>query len=99
MRKILTLTIISLIIFACSKKSAAVKTITEKTESTTVTNEQYLIGKSVYVSKCGKCHQLKDPGRGNMNQWDKWLNKMAPKAKLTDEQKTQIRDYISVNAK
>ena len=34
-----------------------------------------------------------------MAQWDKWLDKMAPKAKISDEQKMKIRDYISVNAK
>lgn len=101
MKKLITIVIISLVVFACSHKTTSTTTKTAtamKTESATVTNAQYLEGKTVYEAKCGRCHKLFSPDKGNMTQWTKWLNAMAPKAKLTDEEKQMVTNYISVNA-
>ena len=102
MKKIITISILSLIVFACSHKTASTVAKTEiakeKTSSATVSNAQFSAGKTIYEAKCGNCHKLKDPAKGNMTQWTKWIDRMAPKAKLTDEEKQQVTDYISVNA-
>ena len=101
MKKLMTISLLSLIVFACSKKTASTVAKTEvsvKTESATVSNAQYLAGKVVYEAKCGKCHKLHSPDRGNMEQWTKWIGRMAPKAKLTEEEKQLVTDYVSVNA-
>lgn len=102
MKKIITISILSLIIFACSHKTKSTVTktevATEKTESATVSNAQFMVGKTVYEAKCGRCHKLFSPTKGNMSQWTGWIDRMAPKAKLTDEEKQQVTDYISVNA-
>jgi hypothetical protein len=34
-----------------------------------------------------------------MTQWTKWIDRMAPKAKLTEDEKAQVTAYVSVNAK
>jgi len=102
MKKTITIVLISLVVFACSHKttSTVAKTdVTVKTESATVTNTQYLEGKTIYDAKCGKCHKLYKPERGNITQWTKWINRMAPKAKLTIEEKQMVANYVSVNAK
>lgn len=100
MKKVFIISALSLVAFACSHKTTpTTTTVKERVESATVSHEQYLEGKSIYAASCIKCHALKEPNRGNMTQWDKWLNKMAPKAKISDEQKMKIRDFISVNAK
>ena len=103
MKKSITILAISLIAFACSHKTTATKTevkeIKDRVESATVSNAQFLEGKALSLTYCTKCHAEKNPNRGNMAQWDKWLDRMAPKAKISDEQKMKIRDYISVNAK
>lgn len=102
MKKLIIISVLSLIVFACSHKTASTVTktevATEKTSSATVSNAAYLAGKVIYETKCGTCHKLKDPARGNMAQWTKWIDRMAPKAKLSDEEKQQVTDYISVNA-
>ncbi len=105
MKKIITITFLSLVVYACSHKTKTavtevkeVTTTTEKTSSKTVSNARYLEGKTVYETYCGKCHKLFEPQHGNMTQWDKWIDRMAPKAKIDDAQKALIRDYISVNA-
>lgn len=96
MRKFLVLLSILFIVFACSHKTAS--TI-EKTSSTTVTHEQYLEGKMVFEANCQKCHKLRKPESHTVKQWVKWLDKMAPKAKLSPEQKQQVFNFVSVNAK
>ena len=102
MKKLIIITVLSLIVFACSHKTSNTITKTEvvkeKTESATVSNAQFIAGKTVYEAKCGRCHKLHEPNRGNMAQWTIWIDRMAPKAKLTDEEKQQVTDYVSVNA-
>jgi cytochrome c5 len=96
MKKFLILSAISFIVFACSHKTASTAM---KTSSATVSHEQFLAGKEVYEANCAKCHKLKDPRSHTPEEWVTWIDKMAPKAKITDEQKTQIYNYVSVNAK
>ena len=103
MKKSIVLILLSLFIFACSHKSvpsaSGTSVSTLKTSSATVTNEQFLQGKTVFEASCGKCHKYRDPASHTVKQWTYWLNKMAPKAKLTDEQKSAVFNFVSVNAK
>ena len=100
MKKLVTIVILSFFIFACSHKTASTTSGTAlKTSSATVTQEQFMEGKMVFEANCAKCHKLRNPASHTKEQWVKWLDKMAPKAKLTDEQKAQVYNYVSVNAK
>lgn len=85
-------------IAACSPK---VKTTT--TTPTPVTDPIMLAkiteGKTLYETNCNKCHALHNPGKFNEQQWTKYLDRMAPKAKVTDDQKASIFAYLSNNAK
>ena len=56
-------------------------------------------GKNVFVTKCGKCHALKNTGDYTANQWDGILKAMAPKAKLSGDETRQVEAYIKANAK
>ena len=56
-------------------------------------------GQQVYVAKCGKCHGLKDPANYTQVRWVGLVNWMAPKAKATDEEKSQVLAYVQHNAK
>ena len=101
MKKILVILCLSFVVFACSHKTTSTVTKTEsaiKTESASVSHAQYEEGRMVYEAKCGTCHKLKNPTRGNMTQWTKWIDRMAPKAKLTETEKMQVTAYVSVNA-
>ena len=83
---------------ACSPK---VKTTT--TAPAAVTDPVLLAriseGKMLYETNCNKCHELQNPGKFNEKEWTKNLDWMAPKAKITDEQKATIFAYLSHNAK
>lgn len=54
-------------------------------------------GRATYVNKCSTCHQLKLPNKYNDKQWEVNLNKMQPRAKITDDEKLLIYQYL-INA-
>ena len=54
-------------------------------------------GRTLYSNNCGSCHQLYLPNRFSTAIWEKNLNEMQPKAKITDEQKLLIYKYL-INA-
>ena len=51
-------------------------------------------GKAIHNGQCIKCHKLRDPNKYSVAAWDKAMLKMKKKAKLTDEQGTQLDAYI-----
>ena len=57
------------------------------------------LGKTVFTSRCGRCHELKNPGNWNATQWDGILKSMAPKAKLNADETNQVLAYVKANAK
>ena len=56
-------------------------------------------GHTVYTSSCGRCHKLYDPGTYTAESWEPIVNRMAPKARLSEEQTTQVKAYVKANAK
>ncbi|CAN5512154.1 hypothetical protein BH11BAC2_BH11BAC2_15720 [soil metagenome] len=52
-------------------------------------------GYDLYTTKCGRCHKLVSPSRYNATQWTYHVNKMQPKAKITDSEKTLIYNYLT----
>ncbi|MFZ4583013.1 MAG: hypothetical protein ACOYM7_10230 [Paludibacter sp.] len=52
-------------------------------------------GRELYINKCGSCHTLFAPEKYNKTDWAKWVNRMAPKAKLTEEQKVLVQAYLT----
>lgn len=57
------------------------------------------LGKSVYASKCNKCHAAKNVSRYTLVQWETILKVMVPNAKLTAEEESYLYAYIKANAK
>jgi cytochrome c5 len=56
-------------------------------------------GKIVYNAKCGRCHDLKNAADYTAERWEKILEQMAPKAKLTDDEKKQVAAFVNANCK
>jgi hypothetical protein len=59
-----------------------------------VTKEQLEQGKFISENQCVKCHKQKPIPNYTEEHWDKAINKMAPKAKLTTEETTALKRYI-----
>lgn len=106
MKKLITICSLSIIVFACSHKT---KTSVSKTEETTAPSPKISAEAAaavtmetkgaLYAASCARCHKLVEPSKFTKDEWVHWLDKMAPKAKITAEQKAQIYDYVSANAK
>ena len=56
-------------------------------------------GKTVYVTKCGSCHALKNPIDFTASQWNNILKNEIPKAKLDNKEAEQVKAYIMSNTK
>ncbi|HEY6906005.1 MAG TPA: hypothetical protein VI230_00970 [Ignavibacteriaceae bacterium] len=54
----------------------------------------YPEGRNLFVSKCNACHQLYSPDRFNSAGWDSILVPMQLKAKINDEQRNAIYNWI-----
>jgi hypothetical protein len=50
-------------------------------------------GKEIMGVQCAACHKAKDPLKFDETSWVKHMNRMVPKAKLTDDQAKYLRVY------
>jgi len=56
-------------------------------------------GKTVYETKCIRCHAMKPLTGFTEPRWDAILKIMAPKANLTQVETQQVAAYVRANAK
>lgn len=54
-------------------------------------------GRAIYIKKCGGCHTLYLPEKYGTSQWRLQTERMAAKAKLTDQEKELILGYLTKN--
>jgi cytochrome c5 len=58
------------------------------------TTAQLVEGKSIMENQCVKCHGEKKIANYTEEKWEKEISKMAPKAKINDIQKENLRRYV-----
>lgn len=51
-------------------------------------------GRELFASKCGGCHKLYSPDQFTAAEWDSLMSIMKNKAKLREEQKNKIYNWI-----
>lgn len=56
-------------------------------------------GREIYVNNCASCHQLYMPNKFSDQAWMDNLNEMQERAKITDDQKLLIYQYITSEPK
>jgi mono/diheme cytochrome c family protein len=61
----------------------------------TVSLENLKTGREIYVKKCSSCHQLHLPNQYTEKVWMSNLNEMQARAKISDEEKQLIYQYIT----
>lgn len=80
---------------ACSSSK---KTVAETNESKQVEMTPVLLqGKLLYENNCGKCHTLHSPDKYTKEQWEPIVARMQPKAKISDEQRILVYNYLVMN--
>lgn len=92
-----------IIIFAFVSACAAAKTFVPSQDALPamqqkvpgITLERANQGYILYKEKCSGCHRLHTPTEKNINGWEKTLDEMYPKAKISNEnEKKLIKDYL-----
>lgn len=58
-----------------------------------ITGPELAAAKKLYLTKCAKCHKLYDPVNYPDEDWDRWMLKMAKKAKLKPAQAEAVARY------
>ena len=56
--------------------------------------QQLMAGRKIYIKHCNHCHNLYLPHLFTPQQWEKTLDKMQPRAKVTDQEKLIILNYL-----
>jgi hypothetical protein len=55
---------------------------------------QFPVGKRLYISKCGGCHQLYGRNEFVPAQWDTILVSMRTKAKISSDEEREILNFL-----
>jgi cytochrome c5 len=95
--------ILTLFTLACASK---IVTVADKEPAPTkeyvkanFSDEQLAQGQTLYENNCAKCHDLKDPGSRNPEEWNNVLKRMIPKAQLAYEDGRLVRAYLVAHSK
>jgi mono/diheme cytochrome c family protein len=88
-KKIIVLFIFACILYSCSP------TLTLPASTDPVQQQQLLAGRRLYADHCSSCHNLHFPKEFDAETWGKNLDEMQLKAKITDEEKKLIYDYLT----
>ena len=93
------------ILTACSHKSTPTAAVAPQQQAPVQFNmmaaasPSVIEGEKVYNAKCGKCHDLKKPSEYNAKEWTSIMRSMAPKAKLNEEERSNVMAYVENGAK
>ncbi len=75
--------------------SCATELYIPKQASTNTSLKDLKKGRELYVKKCSSCHQLYLPKQYDGKTWEVNLNEMQTLAKISDEEKQLIYQYIT----
>ena len=101
MKKLIIITLLILIVFACSRKTIASSetNIPDREKKDRPNAEMVSQGKTVYNYRCGRSHSLKPVGKYTAAEWENILKVMTTKARLNETESTQVTTYVIANAK
>ena len=107
MKKLFVLSALVCLVFACSRKTVPAEEIIisnkkeekNKVEVVAATNNEATTGKTVYTTRCGRCHGLKPVDKYTATEWENILKVMIPKANLSEHESKDVTAYVMANAK
>lgn len=110
MRTIISLMLVfAVIAYSCSKKTVPGKSdtgiVTPPADTLAVAPTPpapppaVTAGKELFLAKCGKCHALKQPETFTSDRWTAIMERMAPKARLNEDEKKNVVAYVHFYAK
>ena len=101
------LAVIGIALYACAPKvvtppvapkevavAEPVKTVIAEPVKEMVLTPELAKGKSLYEDSCAHCHKLFPTTKHDKEGWVATLDRMAPKAKISEEDKKMIYNYL-----
>lgn len=96
MKKVLVLSVLIVFIAAaCHKKAAPTAAVPAAAPDPALVEA----GKTVYATKCTKCHAAKVVENYTVEKWAGILHSMIPKAKLDETEAAQVTAFVNAGAK
>ncbi|VXA97359.1 Cytochrome C [Flavobacterium sp. 9AF] len=95
--KIITGFILGVFLVACSSSKKTVETIEVVEKKQTELSPEHAQGKLLYENNCGKCHALFSADKYTKEQWEPIVLRMQKKARITDEQRELVYNYLVMN--
>lgn len=105
MKKTLVVVLITFFVFACSRKTIPASDTNAGTptiDTPKMDEAQATIiaqGKTIYTTRCNRCHGLKNVSKYTSVHWDNILKSMIPKARLNETEAQQVTAYVKEYAK
>ena len=97
------LVLVFFVLISCTKKALPVITTRETVKPVKrqlvyppkeTVKPDTVLGKEIFVLRCGRCHGLPQPGQFNAGRWDDILPGMIERANLDNEQALHVRTYL-----
>ncbi|GAA4071879.1 cytochrome c [Flavobacterium cheonanense] len=96
--KILAVVLFAIVLYSCGGSKSVPPPPPPAVEAKQPENASDLAeGKSLYENNCAKCHDLFKPKDFSAEQWKPILLDMQKKAKISDEQRDKIYNYVTAN--
>jgi hypothetical protein len=57
-----------------------------------------LAGRTIFMNRCGRCHDLPKPDQYTAQRWQGILSYMIPRARLDQEQGIHVTAYLTAHA-
>lgn len=90
MRSLITIIVPLLVVVLLSACSSSVN-------NTGAGTTKFPEGKELYVAKCTACHRAYEPEQHTKEEWQKQVEEMGSKAKLSETEKQLILSYLLEN--
>lgn len=96
MKTLIQFCLIAVVLYGCAgglnpKDTAAVEAAFSKYEESD--------GKAIFKEKCAKCHGYRLPETRTTEKWPGIIDRMARKAKLTEDQKAAVLAFVTKHGK
>lgn len=107
MKKTGVVVLIISFVFACSRKTIPASDTNTGTPPPTIDTPKMdeahatiiAQGKTIYTTRCNRCHKLKNVSKYTPAHWDRILKRMIPKARLNETEAQQVTAYVKEYAK
>ncbi len=87
-----------MIVFLACSPALYVPTLADS-QKVGVSTNSLVIGRQIYVNNCSSCHSLYRPEHLTKSEWAKVMPVMQNKAKIKDDEKELIFNYLIVRCK